>query len=61
MEPGHQTLGQPGVRQAIIAPVPLAPLAKAEGIARVARFLVREQASFVTGSLISVNGGFGMR
>ncbi|MDR3516232.1 MAG: acetoacetyl-CoA reductase [Azospirillaceae bacterium] len=47
----------PHVLEKIIARIPVGRLGKAEEIARTVLFLVAEDAGFITGSTISVNGG----
>jgi acetoacetyl-CoA reductase len=48
------------VRQAIIDSIPMGRLAKPEEIAAVVAFLVSEEAGYITGANISVNGGMHM-
>ncbi|MEZ5534947.1 MAG: acetoacetyl-CoA reductase [Thiolinea sp.] len=45
------------VLQKIIAKIPVGRLGKAEDIARCVEFLVADEAGFITGSTLSVNGG----
>jgi acetoacetyl-CoA reductase len=45
------------VLQKIVARIPVGRLGKAEEIARGVAFLVGEDAGFVTGSTLSINGG----
>ena len=45
------------VLQKIIARIPVGRLGKAEDIARAVAFLVADDADFITGSTMSVNGG----
>ena len=45
------------VLQKIVARIPVGRLGKAEDIARGVVFLTAEEASFVTGSTLSINGG----
>jgi acetoacetyl-CoA reductase len=47
----------PNVLEKIIAKIPVGRLGKAEDIARGVLFLVADNADFVTGSTISINGG----
>jgi acetoacetyl-CoA reductase len=47
----------PDVLEKIIARVPVGRLGKAEDIARAVLFLVADDADFITGSTLSVNGG----
>ncbi len=47
----------PNVLEKIIAKIPVGRLGKAEEIARGVLFLVADEAGFVTGSTISINGG----
>jgi acetoacetyl-CoA reductase len=45
------------VLQKIVARIPVGRLGKAEEIARAVGFLVDENAGFMTGSTLSINGG----
>ncbi len=45
------------VLEKIIATIPVGRLGKAEDIAHAVMYLVDEDASFITGSTISINGG----
>ncbi len=47
----------PAVLEKIIAKIPVGRLGKTEDIARAVLFLVDDDASFITGSTLSVNGG----
>jgi acetoacetyl-CoA reductase len=47
----------PEVLEKIIARIPVGRLGKAEDIARTVLFLVADEADFITGSTLSVNGG----
>jgi len=47
----------PAVLEKIIAKIPVGRLGKAEDIARSVAFLVADDAGFITGSTLSVNGG----
>jgi acetoacetyl-CoA reductase len=47
----------PNVLEKIVAKIPVGRLGKAEDIARGVMFLVADNADFVTGSTISINGG----
>lgn len=47
-------------REALLASTPLGRLGEPEDIARCVRFLVSDAASFVTGAVLSVDGGLGM-
>ena len=47
----------PHVLEKIIAKIPVGRLGKAEDIARCVEFLVADEAGFITGSTLSVNGG----
>ncbi len=47
----------PDVLQKIVARIPVGRLGKAEDIARSVMFLVADEADFITGSTLSVNGG----
>jgi len=47
----------PNVLEKIVAKVPVGRLGKAEEIARGVRFLVADDAGFITGSTLSINGG----
>ena len=47
----------PDVLEKIIARIPVGRLGKAEDIARTVLFLVADEADFITGSTLSVNGG----
>jgi NAD(P)-dependent dehydrogenase (short-subunit alcohol dehydrogenase family) len=62
--PGHvdtaltYTLKDPKVRQAVIGKYPLGRLADAEEIAAAALFLASDEASFITGTELIVDGGY---
>ncbi|HEY3613853.1 MAG TPA: 3-oxoacyl-[acyl-carrier-protein] reductase [Gaiellales bacterium] len=47
-------------REALLAATPLGRLGEPEDIARCVRFLVSDAAGFVTGAVLSVDGGLGM-
>jgi acetoacetyl-CoA reductase len=47
----------PNVLEKIIARIPVGRLGKAEEIARGVVFLVGDDAGFITGSTLSINGG----
>lgn len=47
----------PAVLEKIIAKIPVGRLGRAEDIARAVAFLVADDASFMTGSTLSINGG----
>jgi len=49
--------GPPAVLEKIIARIPVGRLGRAEDIARSVMFLIADDADFITGSTISVNGG----
>ena len=52
---------KPEMLNQIIDRIPLKHLGKTEDVARVVAFLVSDEASFITGETISVNGGAYMR
>ena len=47
----------PNVLEKIVARIPVGRLGKAEEIARGVLFLISDDAGFVTGSTLSINGG----
>jgi len=47
----------PQVLEKIIARIPAGRLGRPEDVARVVLFLVADEADFITGSTVSVNGG----
>jgi acetoacetyl-CoA reductase len=51
---------RPEVREQIIASIPMGRLARPEEVAAVVAFLVSEEAGYITGANISVNGGMHM-
>ena len=51
---------RPEIREQIIASIPMGRLARPEEIAAVVAFLVSEEAGYITGANISVNGGMHM-
>ena len=48
----------PGVRERILARIPLGRIADPDDVARLALFLASEASSFITGETIAVDGGF---
>jgi NAD(P)-dependent dehydrogenase (short-subunit alcohol dehydrogenase family) len=55
--PGMSPEAVEGLRQAMIAAVPMKRMGEAEEVARVALFLASSDASFVTGADIYADGG----
>ena len=51
---------RPEIREQIVASIPMGRLAKPEEIAAVVAFLAAEEAGYITGANISVNGGMHM-
>jgi acetoacetyl-CoA reductase len=51
---------RPEIREQIVASIPMGRLAKPEEVAAVVAFLVSEDAGYITGANISVNGGMHM-
>jgi acetoacetyl-CoA reductase len=51
---------RPEIREQIIAAIPMGRLAKPEEVAAVVAFLASEEAGYITGANISVNGGMHM-
>ena len=47
-------------REALLGATPLGRLGEPEDIARCVRFLVSDDAGFVTGAVLAVDGGMGM-
>jgi acetoacetyl-CoA reductase len=47
----------PGVLEKIVAKIPVGRLGRAEDIARGVLFLIADEADFITGSTLSINGG----
>lgn len=45
-------------RCTLIAQIPLGRMGKPEGVAAVALFLASPEASFITGEILDVNGGY---
>ena len=56
-EPTFERLGEEAVREGFVKRVPLARWGTADEIANVACFLASDQASYVTGQTIRVDGG----
>lgn len=47
----------PEIMKSIIADIPVGRLGKPDDIARAVAFLVKEDAGFITGTTLSINGG----
>src|SRR5919201_1900923 len=65
VSPGYVETGmvkaiRPEIREQIIATIPMGRLARPEEIAAVVAFLASEEAGYITGANISVNGGMHM-
>lgn len=58
---GRQTLDQPGVREQITGRIPLGRVASEADVAAAVRYLVSADASFITGTVLPVDGGIAMR
>ncbi|MBL8128610.1 MAG: glucose 1-dehydrogenase [Chloroflexia bacterium] len=56
-----QTLNRPGVREYWERTIPLGRLATTADVAAAVRYLVSPEASFITGEVLSVDGGLAMR
>ena len=56
-----QTLNRPGVRESWEKAIPLGRLATTDDVAAAVRYLVSPEASFVTGAVLSIDGGLTMR
>jgi 3-oxoacyl-[acyl-carrier protein] reductase len=48
------------IRDVLLGQTPLGRLGEPEDIARTVRFLLSDDASFITGAILSVDGGLGM-
>ena len=57
---GRQTLDQPGVRDQLEARIPLHRVATTADVAHAVRYLVSDEAAFVTGTVLPVDGGVSM-
>jgi len=60
-ELGRLTLDQPGARAAVEARIPLGRVATTGDVAAAVRYLVSPEASFITGTVLPVDGGLAMR
>jgi NAD(P)-dependent dehydrogenase (short-subunit alcohol dehydrogenase family) len=61
-ELARQTLDQPGMRDQIIARIPMGRLAAAGDVVGAVRFLLDDAASgFVTGQVVAIDGGLSLR
>jgi len=58
---GRQTIGDPKARDEVIARIPLGRLATVEDVLGAVRYLTSNESAFVTGAVMSVDGGLGMR
>jgi NAD(P)-dependent dehydrogenase (short-subunit alcohol dehydrogenase family) len=58
---GDDRLLAAAVKQSAIVQTPLGRLAQADDVASVGCFLASEQARFITGEIVEVNGGFYFR
>lgn len=56
-----QTLNRPGVREYWEKTIPLGRIATTDDVAAAVRYLVSPEASFITGEVLSVDGGLTMR
>ena len=56
-----QTLNRPGVREYWERTIPLGRIATTSDVAAAVRYLVSPEASFITGEVLSVDGGLAMR
>ena len=56
-----QTLNRPGVREYWERTIPLGRIATTDDVAAAVRYLVSPEASFITGEVLSVDGGLAMR
>lgn len=56
-----QTLNRPGVREYWERTIPLGRIATTVDVAAAVRYLVSPEASFITGEVLSVDGGLAMR
>jgi len=50
----------PEVQQQVIAQIPMGRLGKVEEIVHAVRFLCDEQAGYITGQVLAINGGYYM-
>lgn len=57
---GRQTLDQPGAREALHARIPLGRVATTADVANMVRYLVSDEAAFITGTVMPVDGGVTM-
>ena len=48
------------VREAVIAKIPVGRLGQASEVARCVKFLVDDEAGYITGAMLTVNGGLDM-
>jgi 2-deoxy-D-gluconate 3-dehydrogenase len=56
-----QTLSRPGMREYWESRIPISRLATTDDVAAAVRYLVSAEASFVTGTVLPLDGGLTMR
>jgi NAD(P)-dependent dehydrogenase (short-subunit alcohol dehydrogenase family) len=59
-ELGRLTLDRPGAREALAARIPLGRVATPEEVAAAVAYLVSPAATFITGTVLPVDGGLSM-